>query len=175
MTVSAFIIRRENNEWKCLVHMHRKAGKLMQVGGHVELDETPWQTLIYEIRDESGYEPSELHILQTLRSPHIQTAVVHPVPFLSNTHSVGNEHFHSDWCYAFTARAKPQDNVADGESTDLRWCTVAELRELIGSGECLQDIVDIYEFLLENVNNFQSAPATDYSINKPTHGEAFIP
>jgi len=37
MTVSAFIVRQVDGEWKCLVHLHKKAGKLMQVGGHVEL------------------------------------------------------------------------------------------------------------------------------------------
>ena len=41
-TVSAFIFRKVDGEYKAFLHMHRTLGTLMQVGGHVELDETPW-------------------------------------------------------------------------------------------------------------------------------------
>lgn len=175
MTVSAYIIRREGDDWKCLVHMHRKAGKLMQVGGHVELDETPWQTLMHEIRDESGYQVSELSVLQVLQPPHLETAVVHPAPFSSNTHNVGNGHFHSDWCYGFVAAYRPSGSVASGESTDVRWCTLAELRSLAEEGVCLRDIIDLYEFLVSNVSSFQQYPCGQYSLKKPAHGETVIP
>ncbi len=49
MTVSIYIIHRVGDEWRCLVHMHRKLGFLMQVGGHIELDETPWQSVEHEL------------------------------------------------------------------------------------------------------------------------------
>lgn len=175
LTVSAYIIRKVDDEWRCLVHMHRKAGKLMQVGGHVELNETPWQTLIHEIREESGYQSSELDVLQILPLPTIETAVMHPVPFLSNTHTVGNAHFHSDWCYGFVAAALPQRAVAEGESTDMRWCSLAELRALAESGECLRDIVTIYSFLLDNISTFRRIPCNEFSLAKPLRGETFIP
>ncbi len=32
----------------------------MQVGGHIELDETPWQAVEHELREESGYTLAEL-------------------------------------------------------------------------------------------------------------------
>lgn len=49
MTASAYILRQENGVWKCLVHFHKKVEKLMQVGGHIELNETPWQTITHEL------------------------------------------------------------------------------------------------------------------------------
>lgn len=33
ITVSTYIVRLERGEPLCLVHMHRKVGKLMQAGG----------------------------------------------------------------------------------------------------------------------------------------------
>ena len=53
LTACAFIIRQVDGEWRCLVHMHKKLGKLLQIGGHVELHETPWQSVAHELR-ESG-------------------------------------------------------------------------------------------------------------------------
>ena len=56
MTVSAYIILRDGEDLKCLVHLHKKVGKLMQIGGHIELDETPWQSVVHELFEESGYD-----------------------------------------------------------------------------------------------------------------------
>lgn len=63
MTVSAYIVRKENDEWKYLVHFHKKIEVLMQIGGHIELDETPWQTVAHELEEESGYTPYELTVV----------------------------------------------------------------------------------------------------------------
>lgn len=102
MTVSAYIIRRENNQWKCLVHFHKKMQKLLQIGGHIELNETPWQAISHELAEESGYTLDDVQVLQyTGAQVEGGSNVVHPVPFAMNTHNVGNEHYHSDLCYGF--------------------------------------------------------------------------
>ena len=120
MTVSAWIVRNINGEWKCLIHFHKKIEKYMQIGGHIELDETPWQAMVHELKEESGYEPSELSVLQhTDKLPADVGNISHPIPFSMNTHSVGNEHFHSDLCYGFVAYDTPKASAAAGESNNF--------------------------------------------------------
>jgi len=46
----------EGAEPRIILHKHRKLNKLLQFGGHVELDETPWQAVLREIAEESGYD-----------------------------------------------------------------------------------------------------------------------
>lgn len=169
ITTSAWIFRQDDNELRALVHMHRKHGKLMQIGGHVELNETPWQTLVHEIPEESGFALGQLQILQPLAEiPAFSGTAVHPVPALSNTHFVGDGHYHSDFCYTFIADGTPRAQPADGESVDLRWLTIKELQEAARAGIALQDVVEIYEYIAEQiVPVYYRIDATAYAIDKP--------
>lgn len=170
ITASAWIFRKDDGELRVLVHMHRKHGKLMQIGGHVELDETPWQTLAHEIPEESGYRLDELKILQPLADvPKITDATVHPVPVLSNTHLVGDGHYHSDYCYAFMANDIPQALPAEGESRDLRWLTPDELRDEAAKGAALKDVSEIYDFIARQViPMYHQIDAIAYATDKPS-------
>ena len=106
ITVSAYIVRMQDDEPLVLVHMHRKLGKLMQAGGHIELAETPWAALAHELAEETGYQLNELSVLQpTKQLPTLEHAVIHPVPLLVNTHRVNAEHYHSDLCGGYTLEA----------------------------------------------------------------------
>jgi 8-oxo-dGTP pyrophosphatase MutT (NUDIX family) len=173
ITVSAWIVLRENDEWKCLVHFHRKMEKLMQIGGHIELNETPWQSIAHELVEESGYNLSELEVLlHTADRPVARDYITHPVPFMMNTHNVGNEHFHSDLSYGFIARDKPANRVAAGESADLRWLTISEIEALAESGEALSDVAHLYRVLLDHVDSYARVPADSYSLEKPLHPAA---
>ncbi len=169
MTASAWIVRKIDGEWKCLVHFHKKIEKYMQIGGHIELDETPWQTMVHELREESGYVPTELLILQpTTMAPADVGNVSHPVPFAMNTHGVGNEHFHSDLCYGFVATDTPRLHVESGESDDLLWLTVEELKQYAVDGRALEDIASCYEYLLRIFQSYVQVPAKNFSLEKPT-------
>ena len=66
MTISAWIMRRQDGEVKALVHRHRKLHIWLQPGGHIEHTENPWQALAHELREETGYELSQLRVLQAL-------------------------------------------------------------------------------------------------------------
>lgn len=169
ITVSAWIVRLDEDTPRVLVHMHRKMGKLMQIGGHVEIDETPWQTLGHEIPEESGYELTDLRILQPFaETPKVDGAIVHPVPVLSNTHKVTDSHFHSDYCYAFVADAAPVKLPAAGESQDLRWLTIQEVQDAADRGDAFQDIADIYGYILENcLSVYYQVEASSFSLDKP--------
>jgi len=173
MTASAWIVRRVDDEWKCLVHFHRKIEKYMQIGGHIELDETPWQTMVHELREESGYTPEELFVLQHTESlPADVGNISHPVPFAMNTHSVGNEHYHSDLCYGFVALELPKENVAEDESDDFLWASTDELAQLASEGRALEDVANCYEFLLQNIESYVQVPAQNFSLEKPIKSSA---
>lgn len=170
-TVSAYIVRqREDGEWLCLVHMHRKIDMLMQAGGHIELDQTPWQAMATELKDETGYDIADIAILQWSLPPTISRAVTHPQPLLMNTHKAGEGHFHSDTCYGFIARNEPPQAMADGESDDLRWLTIKELKILAAQGDVLQDVAEIYAYLLDSRASMIEMPATNFSLAKPEKG-----
>lgn len=168
MTVSAYIVRFINDEWRCLVHYHKKMDVLMQIGGHIELHETPWRAMAHELAEESGYELDELKILQFTSDRITGTDnVTHPIPFAMNTHLVGNEHFHSDTCYGFVAEAEPRSEVAEDESSDLRWLTLDELNSGVVKGEVLKDVAAMYDFLLAHMNTLVQLPASNFSTDKP--------
>ena len=173
MTASAWIVRNFNGEWKCLIHFHKKIEKYMQIGGHIELDETPWQSMVHEIREESGYSLNELLILQhTDKLPKDVGNVSHPVPIAMNTHSVGGGHYHSDLCYGFVAHDSPKANVAEGESTNLLWASIAEIQQLATEGKALNDIANVYEFIVNGIDSYIRVAATNYSLEKPTKANA---
>lgn len=86
LTVSMFIVRTDGPEPIVLLHHHRKLGVWMQTGGHVELDETPWQTVSHELREETGYDLAQLAVLQPpLRLGPLPDNVVHPEPVCLRT------------------------------------------------------------------------------------------
>ena len=163
MTVSAYVLRREPGKWLCLLHFHRKLGKLMQVGGHIELDETPWQAVAHELEEESGYSVSELSlVLPANDRVELVNSIVHPVPFTMNTHNVGHGHYHSDLCYGFVAEDAPKSEVHEGESDDVRWLELNALKQLVESGEALADVAVMYEFLLSKVEDGERVGGAEF-------------
>lgn len=168
MTVSAWILLRQDDQIKCLVHFHRKIEVLMQIGGHIELDETPWQTVAHEVEEESGFTLDQLAVLQHTRDiPATGAHVIHPAPFMLNTHNVGDDHFHSDLMYGFVTAEMPAQQLAEGESDDLRWVSLEELEQLSSDGQALKDVYTAYKFLVEHLDTYEQVPASRYSIEKP--------
>ena len=170
-TASAFIIRWEENDGVrtpfLLLHLHKKYNKLLQPGGHVELHETPWQAILHEIVEETGYSPSQLAILQpsvtTVRK--LGRGVVHPIPVCHNTHAADEPHTHShtDISYLFSTHQLPVGLPAEGESALLKWVTHEELNAL--SHEELSSITrEIGEIVFEIVeqDEWLSHPITEF-------------
>lgn len=169
LTVSAYIVREVDGEWKCLVHMHKKLHKLLQVGGHVELNETPWQALGHELREESGYELSELNVLQpTAHIPEFYDNIAHPIPVRFMTHLFSEGHYHIDCGYAFIADQLPAHALGAGESEDIRWYSLAELAAAKERDEVLGDVVDSYVYIVSNcLGSFTRMPADTFSLGHP--------
>lgn len=150
-TVTVYIVRTDLPEPVCFLHMHRKLGKLLPVGGHVELHETPWQSVLHELEEEAGYTQEQIAVFQPpVRIRELPGSKLHPYPIVLNTHDIGDTHWHSDIAFAIEVLGEPQGALADGESTDIRWLTYQELRDtpadlLFGGTR------PVYEFFFEHV------------------------
>jgi len=128
-TVSMFIVRTDEAEPKIMFHLHKKYGVYMQFGGHIELDENPSQTLPRELKEETGYDISQLKILQPKNAiKNLSGIITHPVPVAYSTHPVwGYDHSHTDTAFSFVADQKPKHNLEAEESDDIRLFTKKEL------------------------------------------------
>jgi 8-oxo-dGTP pyrophosphatase MutT (NUDIX family) len=171
-TVSAYIFRYDGESdadlenLKLLVHMHKKFGMLLQPGGHVELNENPWAAISHELKEETGYDMDQLHLLQPnmpmvtkLSNP---SAILHPVPFFVNTHDAstpeldGAVHRHTDTNYIFLTGEAPRHALGEDESQDLRWLSQNEIEEL-GSDEIssiVRDAAPVAFNLIANTTNW---------------------
>ena len=162
-TISIYLIRIDFDEPKVLLHFHHKMKAFAQFGGHIELDETPWQAAIHELKEESGYSIDQLQLLQPAkRLQAIAWATVHPVPVAHATMgypSYGG-HFHTDTVYAFTANKEPENTPEDGESTDLR---LFNRDEIASSAEIDTITRDISLYILDEIiKDWQPIPAIDF-------------
>jgi 8-oxo-dGTP diphosphatase len=151
-TVTAFIVRTDGTEPKLLLHMHKKLGTLLPPGGHIELNETPWQAVLHEIIEESGYHLDQLRLLQpVVRLRALAGAVLHPQTVVHDTHVISaSPHYHTDVSYAFVTNDDPMNHTHDGESADLRWHSLQELRDL-DDAEIIENVRQIGEFVLTEV------------------------
>lgn len=129
-TISIYLFRTDFSEPKVMLHFHKKIGSLAQFGGHIELDENPWEALMHELKEETGYDIDQVSLLQPhTRLKSITDTIVHPYPVTHNTTGYPNRggHAHTDSVYALIANEEPHQLPDEGESTDLRLYTKAEL------------------------------------------------
>jgi len=129
-TASGYIFRTDFSEPKIMLHLHKKIGKYLQFGGHIELHETPWQAISHELEEESGYLINDLSILQPHhRIASLGDAVIHPQALSHSTHPFGGtlDHFHTDIAYAFVTDKPPHQKPGEGESTAIILLTKSEL------------------------------------------------
>jgi 8-oxo-dGTP pyrophosphatase MutT (NUDIX family) len=127
-TVSMFIFRTDFDEPKILLHWHIKLFCYLQFGGHIELDEHPTQTIIHELKEETGYDIDQVQILQpSTYVKKLTGAIAHPVPVIYNTHPIGENHFHTDAGYVLVTDQEPAGAPDEGESTDIRLFTRDEV------------------------------------------------
>jgi len=148
LTSSAFIVG-SGEEPALLLHRHKTLDVLIQPGGHVELTETPWQAITREILEETGYEVSQLRILQPRVRP--PGTGVHPQPVCVRSFRFGEEdHFHTDVTYAFVTDELPRHPVGADESQDLIWVTRALLASL-APPETYDDVREVGLFVLDHL------------------------
>lgn len=134
-TASAYIFRLDSDEPRVMLHMHRKLGKYMQFGGHIELTENPWDCIKHEIVEETGYQLGQLALLQPqerVKNADIgDDAILHPVAVYHASYPFKDPgipgHFHTDSGYAFVTHVAPAGQPNDGESTAFKLFTREEI------------------------------------------------
>ena len=165
-TVTAYVCRKRHDELEIMLHMHKKLGILLPVGGHIELDETPWQAVAHELEEESGYELSQLRLLQPkLRLKWLDGAVLHPQPLLLNTHAITNEHCHSDITYAFFTEDEPRKHLSEGESHDIRWLTKQAIT-VLDESIIYANTRAVCDFILTNFDTWELVETSRFSLEK---------
>jgi hypothetical protein len=133
----------------------------MQFGGHVELDENPWQAIEHELLEESGYSFKQLKLLQPKqRMKSLSDATLHPQPVLLLTHTFDDiKHSHTDISYAFTTHESPKGVIGSSESTMLKEYTAAELRT-VPAADILENAREESLYILEELlNTWVEVPA----------------
>jgi 8-oxo-dGTP diphosphatase len=162
-TASAYIIRLDGDEPRIMFHRHLILKALMQFGGHVELDEHPWQTVAREVREEAGYDLGQLQVLQPSDRPiHFTGAILLPQPLYIVDVVFGNaapQHYHDDIAWAFITHELPGHNPDEGESQDFALMTRSEIMGDAGK-EILGNVRDAASFVFDTcLPNWQSIPA----------------
>lgn len=162
-TVSMYLFRTDLSEPKILLHYHRKIKAYAQFGGHVELHETPWHAAIHELKEESGYDMSDLRLLQPAhRLKYVEGANVHPQPVVHATmgYPSNGGHFHTDSVYAFTTTKEPASLPDEGESGDLRLFSRRDIISRTNIDTVTHDIA-VYIFD-EIIPNWQPVDPADF-------------
>lgn len=168
LTVSAFIAHIDEGEAKLMLINHKKLHKLLQPGGHVELNETPWQALAHELKEEAGFDIKDLSILQPrLRLKSLTSDTLHPVPININTHEISDTHNHTDIEYLLIAHKLPSLAPEAGESIDIRWLTLGEIEKAYQDGEMFEGTAIICRFVINqllNDDSWEQTPAESFSL-----------
>lgn len=146
-TVSGLIFRVDGDEPRVLLHIHKTLKRYMQFGGHIELDENPWQTLVRELQEEAGYDIGQLQLLQPpKRIKQFGKGLLHPTPLSYGTFAYTDiDHYHTDTNYVFVTEQEPANVPRKGESTDFKLFTKDEVLKL-SDKEILSNVRELVEF-----------------------------
>jgi 8-oxo-dGTP pyrophosphatase MutT (NUDIX family) len=121
-TVAVFVVR----DSQVLVILHRKLGKWLPLGGHVELDEEPEIAALREAKEESGLDVELLGERPPTTEPGTRALIA---PRFLDIHRISDTHEHIGMIYF--ARPKSGDlSLAEEEHHDIRWVSSAELDAL---------------------------------------------
>ena len=121
-TVAIFVVQ---NDRILLIH-HRKLGKWLPLGGHIELDEDPEIAALREAREESGFEVELLGERPPTTEPGTRALLA---PRFLDIHRITETHEHIGMIYW----ARPKSGtmtLAPEEHHDIRWCNRDDLDAL---------------------------------------------
>lgn len=122
-TVALFIV----HEGRVLLVHHRKLGKWLPIGGHIELDEDPEQAALREALEESGFEVELLGDRPPTTEPGTRALIA---PRFLDIHRISDTHEHIGMIYLARPKAGSL-RLATAEHHDIRWCSEADLESLV--------------------------------------------
>lgn len=152
-----------------MLHRHRKLNAWLQFGGHVEHTENPWQAITHELREESGYDISQLAVLQP---PHrikkMSGVVLLPLPIAVLSHKFpGLDHYHNDYGIGFVANEPPAHQPHEGESSDIKCFTLTQLQAL-SDDQIPSNVRETAEFILtQGLAHWEQMPSSNWSLETP--------
>lgn len=121
-TVAIFVV----HDAKVLLILHRKLGKWLPLGGHIELDEDPEIAALREAKEESGLDVELLGERPPTTEPGTRALIA---PRFLDIHRISDTHEHIGMIY--WARPVSGDvTLATEEHHDIRWCCAEELDAL---------------------------------------------
>jgi len=121
-TVAVFVV----HAGRVLVIHHRKLGKWLPLGGHIELDEDPEQAALRETLEESGLEVELLGERPPTTEPGTRALIA---PRFLDIHRISATHEHIGMIYFARPRAGSVTLAAE-EHHAIRWCAAEELERL---------------------------------------------
>jgi 8-oxo-dGTP pyrophosphatase MutT (NUDIX family) len=121
ITASLFIVDRGG---RLLLHHHRRLGRWLQMGGHLEVAESPLDAALREGAEESGL--ADLTV-----APGILDLDIHLIPAGKGE----PEHRHFDVRYLARTGNPDSITIDAAESLDLRWVTLADAVTLMATEE----------------------------------------
>lgn len=118
VTASCYVI---DPEARLLLHRHRRLGRWLQMGGHLEAGELPARAALREAEEESGLSSLALVI------DDIFDIDVHPIP------AAKGEPDHRHFDVRYLARTATPERIAldPAESEDLAWTDLGRAAELL--------------------------------------------
>lgn len=122
-TASAYIVFDN----KVLLHMHKKLGKWLQVGGHIELDEDPNEAVLREAKEEAGL---DIELVGEPVAPKNESTGTRELvlPRFLNRHFFDEARTHEHIDFSYFARAKSGDAKGE-EGGEIRWFTKEEIAD----------------------------------------------
>lgn len=125
-----------------LVH-HHELDKWIPVGGHIEENETPDETLIREVEEETGLDIKILNQSNQPAEGNVKENLA--TPFYVNTHSVG-DHNHCSLFYICEA-LNPNELQLNHELKSHKWFTKEELIESNAPVDVKNQALEAFKFI----------------------------
>ena len=123
-TVAIFVV----HEARVLVVLHRRLGKWLPLGGHIELDEDPEVAALREAKEESGLDVELIGERPPTTGPGTRALIA---PRFLDIHRINPTHEHIGMIYWARPRLGGLPPVlAVDEHEDIRWCSAADLAGL---------------------------------------------
>ena len=114
-TASAIII----NKGKVLLVNHRKLGVWLYPGGHIENNETPDQTVIREVKEETGLDVEIIGKRDKSLADYRADVFVLHIPYAILCELIGKDHYHVDMIYSCKI-ASGSDNQINYKQDELK-------------------------------------------------------
>lgn len=106
VTASAIVLAEDG---RVLLHRHKRLGRWLQPGGHLDAGELPWDAAVRETVEETGLQP--------------QHPASGPLLLHVDVHEGPRGHVHLDLRYLLFADAEVALRPASGESPEVAWWT----------------------------------------------------